>query len=120
MPIIPTYVELTTLLKSLDDNLSFSAFVIVLSSLAGLSYVNFGIHFHCVGDVLHFLTAEIWFSVLVFMIILSASAANSASKAAKEAIYSLPGKMPRYYHELEVIIRSDCIQRFFADFVEDL
>ncbi|GFV29882.1 uncharacterized protein TNCV_2083471 [Trichonephila clavipes] len=110
MPIIHTYVELTTLMKSLDDYLSFSAFVIVLSSLAGLFYVNFGIHFNRVGDVLHFIVAEIWFSILVCMIILSASAANRASLTAKEAIYSLPGRIPRYYYELEMIIRSECIQ----------
>ncbi|GFQ95776.1 uncharacterized protein TNCT_205271 [Trichonephila clavata] len=110
MPIIDTYVELTTLLKSLDDYLSFSAFVIVVSSLAGLFYVNFGINFLYVGDVIHFLSAEIWFSTLVCMIILSASAVNSASLAAKEAIYSLPGKIPRYYYELDVIIRSDCMR----------
>ncbi|GFY73206.1 uncharacterized protein TNIN_68961 [Trichonephila inaurata madagascariensis] len=110
MPIIHAYVDLTSLMISLDDYLSFSAFVIVLSSLSGLFYVNFGIHFLCVGDVLHFLAAEIWFSILVCMIILSASAANRASLAAKEAIYSLPGRIPRYYYELEVIIRSECMR----------
>ncbi|GFR03776.1 uncharacterized protein TNCT_428791 [Trichonephila clavata] len=108
--IILTYVELTTVLESLDDYLSFSAFVIVLSSLAVLFYVNFGIHFNCVADVLHFLAAKIWFSIFVCMVILSASTANSASLAAKEAIYSLPGKILQYYYKLEVLIRSDCMR----------
>ncbi|GFQ80651.1 uncharacterized protein TNCT_728531 [Trichonephila clavata] len=110
MSIIHTYVELTTVLESLDEFFSFSAFIIVLSSLAGLFYVNFGIHLNCVADVLHFLAAEIWFSIFVCMVILPASTANSALLDAKEAIYSLPGKVPQHYYDLEVLIRSDCMR----------
>ncbi|GFX53056.1 hypothetical protein TNCV_1655151 [Trichonephila clavipes] len=43
------------------------------------------------------------------MLILPASAANSAFIAAKEAVQSLPWKIPQYHTKLKVIIRSECM-----------
>ncbi|GFX70503.1 hypothetical protein TNCV_4474371 [Trichonephila clavipes] len=44
------------------------------------------------------------------MLIISASSANEAVGVAKEAVMSLPGKIPQYYNELKVILSKDCKQ----------
>ncbi|GFR06287.1 uncharacterized protein TNCT_60321 [Trichonephila clavata] len=103
IPIIHSYIELIALIKSLDDYLSFSAFIIVLSGMVGLFYVNFGITYFSLGSSPYNLPLQIWFSALVCMVILSAAASNRAQLAAKEAIHSLPSKIPRYYFKLETI-----------------
>ncbi|GFS43340.1 uncharacterized protein TNIN_368391 [Trichonephila inaurata madagascariensis] len=106
--LIQSYLELTSIMKSLDDYLSFSAFVIVLSAMFGLFFINFNIIF-LTGDFLRNFIGEIWFLVLLCMVILSASAVNSAFITAKEAIQSLPWKIPQYHTKLKVMIRSECI-----------
>ncbi|GFR06290.1 hypothetical protein TNCT_60331 [Trichonephila clavata] len=53
IPIIQSYVELIDVIKSLDDYLSFSAFIIVLSGMAGLFYANFEILFFSIGSSSH-------------------------------------------------------------------
>ncbi|GFR14032.1 uncharacterized protein TNCT_641261 [Trichonephila clavata] len=108
--LIQSYVELTSLMKSMDDYLSFPALIIVFSSLAGLFYINFGILIFSIDGYVHPLTGEIYFFSLVCMVILSASAANRASLTAKEAILSLPGKIPQHYKELKMMIRSECMR----------
>ncbi|GFX53091.1 uncharacterized protein TNCV_1655501 [Trichonephila clavipes] len=110
VPLIQSYVELTGLMKSVDDYLSFSAFIIVLSGLAGLFYVNFGIVIFSIDGYVHPLTGEIYFFSLVCMVILPASAANRAFLNAKEAIFSLPGKIPQHYNELKMMVRSECMR----------
>ncbi|GFT34802.1 uncharacterized protein TNCV_3241271 [Trichonephila clavipes] len=94
-------------MESLEDYLSFSAFVIVLSSLLGLFFINYELIFVS-GDYLHAFFGEIWFIASFCMIILPASAANIAFSSAKEAVQSLSWKIPQYYTNLKVIIRSDC------------
>ncbi|GFS63656.1 uncharacterized protein TNIN_454371 [Trichonephila inaurata madagascariensis] len=105
--LIQSYLELTSIMKSLDDYLSFSAFVIVLSALLGLFFINFELIFNS-GDYLHAIFGEIWYLVSVCMIILPASATNSAFFTAKETIQTLPWKIPQYYTNLKVMIRSEC------------
>ncbi|GFT36559.1 uncharacterized protein NPIL_695891 [Nephila pilipes] len=108
MPIVQSYVELINVLKSLDDYLSFSALVIVLSAMSGLFYINFSLFILCSEGYLHTFIGEIYFSVLVAILILSASAANRAFVTAKEAIFSLPWKIPQHYKEVKMAIRSEC------------
>ncbi|GFR15708.1 uncharacterized protein TNCT_515011 [Trichonephila clavata] len=94
-------------MKSLDDYLSFSAFVIVLSGLLGLFFINFEL-IYVPGDYLQAFFGEIWFLVSVCMIILPASSTNSAFFTAKETIQSLPWKIPQYSTNLKGMIRSEC------------
>ncbi|GFU58461.1 uncharacterized protein TNCV_3416861 [Trichonephila clavipes] len=94
-------------MKSLDDYLSLSAFVIVLSALLGLFFINFELILVS-GDYLRAFFGEIWFFVSVCMIILPALAANIAFSSAKEDVQSLPWKIPQYYINLKVIIRIEC------------
>ncbi|GFT24908.1 uncharacterized protein NPIL_473911 [Nephila pilipes] len=108
MPIIRSYVELISIMKSLDDYLSFSAFVILLSSMSGLFHLNFHLWTLSEDDYLHTLVGEIYLSVSFAVVILSASAANNAFLAAKEAICSLPWKIPYYYKEVKIVIWSEC------------
>ncbi|GFY69409.1 uncharacterized protein TNIN_334731 [Trichonephila inaurata madagascariensis] len=51
------------------------------------------------------------FQLSIFgMVILSASSANRAADVAKEAVMSLPGRIPEYHNELKVILRKECKQ----------
>ncbi|GFY57661.1 uncharacterized protein TNIN_310871 [Trichonephila inaurata madagascariensis] len=110
LPLIQSYIELAGLMKSMDDYLSFSAFIIVLSSLAGLFYINFGILIFSIDGCVHPLTGETYFFSLVCMVILSASAANRAFLTAKEALLSLPAKIPQHYDELKIIVCRECMK----------
>ncbi|GFY39037.1 uncharacterized protein TNIN_142881 [Trichonephila inaurata madagascariensis] len=96
-------------MKSLDDYLSFSAFVVVLGAMFGLFFINFDIIFLS-GDYLHAFFGEIGIFVPVCMVVLSASAANHAFFTAREAIQSLPWKIPQYRDKLKEIIRSECMR----------
>ncbi|GFX63653.1 uncharacterized protein TNCV_2824391 [Trichonephila clavipes] len=99
--------ELKNIMKSLEDYLCFSEFVIVLSALLRLFFINYELIFVS-GDYLHAFFGEILFIASVCMIILPASAANIAFSLAKEAVQSLPWKISQYYTNLKVIIRSEC------------
>ncbi|GFQ63942.1 uncharacterized protein TNCT_525351 [Trichonephila clavata] len=106
--LIQSYLELTSIMKSLDDYLCFSAFVIVISAMFGLFFVNFDVIFLSSDYIRNFI-GEIWFFVSLCMVILSASAANSAFITAKEAVQLLPWKIPQYHKQLKVMIRSECM-----------
>ncbi|GFY75501.1 uncharacterized protein TNIN_244241 [Trichonephila inaurata madagascariensis] len=63
------------------------------------------------GSYLHYIgpmAGEMFQSSIFGMVIMSASSANRAIDVAKEAVISLPGKIPQYYNELKVILRKDC------------
>ncbi|GFT48277.1 uncharacterized protein NPIL_308071 [Nephila pilipes] len=111
--IIYNYLELIRIVKSLDDCLNYPAFVIVLSGLLGLFYTNYDLVFVPKSGCLHYFSitlGEIYFFTLFVMIMLSASAVNSSSAAAKEAVMSLPGKVPEHYNELKVVVRGECMR----------
>ncbi|GFY69406.1 hypothetical protein TNIN_334701 [Trichonephila inaurata madagascariensis] len=56
------------------------------------------------------MVGEMYNCSIIAMVILSASSANTAADVAKEAVISLPGKVPQYYNELKTILRKDCKQ----------
>ncbi|GFQ96647.1 hypothetical protein TNCT_143441 [Trichonephila clavata] len=56
------------------------------------------------------MTAELFHCSIIGMVIISAADANTAADVAKEAVMSLPGKIPQYYNELKIILRKDCKQ----------
>ncbi|GFR13595.1 uncharacterized protein TNCT_498721 [Trichonephila clavata] len=56
------------------------------------------------------IAGEIFQCSIIGMVILSASSVNKAADVAKEAVLSLPGRIPQYYNELKVILRKDCKQ----------
>ncbi|GFQ69356.1 uncharacterized protein TNCT_360141 [Trichonephila clavata] len=107
--LIQSYLELISIIKSLDDYLSFSAFVVVLSAMFGLFFINFNIIFLSDG-YLHAFFGETGIFVPVCLVILSASAANQAFFTAKEALQSLPWKIPQYRDKLKEMIRSECMR----------
>ncbi|GFR25251.1 hypothetical protein TNCT_312031 [Trichonephila clavata] len=45
---------------------------------------------------------------IIGIVLISASSANRAADVAKEAVLSLPGRIPQYYNELKIILRKDC------------
>ncbi|GFV64091.1 hypothetical protein TNCV_2461181 [Trichonephila clavipes] len=61
-------------------------------------------------DYLHAFFGEIGIFVPVCMVILSASAANHAFFTAREAIQSLPWKIPQYRDKLKEMIQSECMR----------
>ncbi|GFW17731.1 uncharacterized protein TNCV_2652881 [Trichonephila clavipes] len=67
----------------------------------------------CEYDYLHYLSrmaAAMFHCFIIGMVIISASDANTAADVAKEAVLSLPGKIPHYYNELKIILKKDCKQ----------
>ncbi|GFY49325.1 uncharacterized protein TNIN_373671 [Trichonephila inaurata madagascariensis] len=100
-------------MKSLDQSLSFSVFIIVLSGMSGLFFINFAIAFIPKEGYLHYLSdavGEIYFLALIGMVILPAARVNSSSMAEKEAVLSLPGKIPKHYKELKIMVTSECMK----------
>ncbi|GFT45780.1 uncharacterized protein TNCV_2008351 [Trichonephila clavipes] len=61
-------------------------------------------------DYLHAFFGEIGIFVPVGMVILSASTANHAFFTAREALQSLPWKIPQYRDKLKEMIRSECMR----------
>ncbi|GFT43277.1 uncharacterized protein TNCV_2521221 [Trichonephila clavipes] len=65
------------------------------------------------NDYLHYLSSvagEMFQCSIIGMMIISASSATRAIEIAKEAVMSLPGRIPQYYNELKVILRKYCKQ----------
>ncbi|GFY47001.1 uncharacterized protein TNIN_11341 [Trichonephila inaurata madagascariensis] len=100
-------------METLEHFMSSSAFILVLSSMTGLFWFSYDMIFAIKKDYLHYLnsmTGEMFQSSMFVMVIISASSANTAADVAKEAVMSLPGRIPQYYSELKVILRKDCKQ----------
>ncbi|GFW17732.1 hypothetical protein TNCV_2652891 [Trichonephila clavipes] len=53
---------------------------------------------------------ELFHCSIIGMLIISASV-NKAADVAKEAVMSLPGKIPQNYNELKIILRKDLPSR---------
>ncbi|GFY47000.1 uncharacterized protein TNIN_11331 [Trichonephila inaurata madagascariensis] len=81
--------------------------------MTGLFWLSYNVLFVTKHGYMHYLSCmagELFQSSTIGMVILSASSANTASEVAKEAVLSLPGRIPQYYNELKVILRKDCKQ----------
>ncbi|GFU72542.1 uncharacterized protein TNCV_22241 [Trichonephila clavipes] len=100
-------------MKSLEDYLCFSAFLIVVSSMSGLFYVNYTILFVPIGGYQHYLASvagEIYFSALFVMVVVPASAVNAAFVALKKSSIFLLGKLPHHFKESAMIINKESLE----------
>ncbi|GIY51102.1 uncharacterized protein CDAR_498341 [Caerostris darwini] len=94
---------------SLDDHFSYSAFVTVLSSMAGIFRASFVLLFEGEKNpmtLIYYAIAGLLYLAVFLSTILSASAATQEGRIAKELIVSLPGKFPSHYKELKVTLRK--------------
>ncbi|GFR25248.1 uncharacterized protein TNCT_312021 [Trichonephila clavata] len=97
-------------MESLEQFMSFSAFIFVVSSMTGMFWLSYNVLFVTKHGYVHYLSCmagEIFLCSIIGMVIVSASSANRAADVAKEAVLSLPGRIPQYYNELKVILRKD-------------
>ncbi|GFQ71566.1 uncharacterized protein TNCT_202481 [Trichonephila clavata] len=109
-PIIQVYLKLTEIIKSLENYLCFSAFLIVVSSMSGLFYINYTMMFVPIGGYQHYLACvlgEIYFSIVFVMVVVPASAVNDALITLKKALKPLLGKIPHHFKESLMIINNE-------------
>ncbi|GFR11990.1 uncharacterized protein TNCT_695821 [Trichonephila clavata] len=109
--IIRHYLDLSSVMESLDDYFCYTAFVNVVFSMFGLFWINFSLMSAPKEGYLDYIcpfNGEMFYLSSIGMIVLSGSAANEAFSKAKEAVLSLPGKVPQHYKNLKIILRSEC------------
>ncbi|GFV39531.1 uncharacterized protein TNCV_1367721 [Trichonephila clavipes] len=98
-------------MESLEQFMSFSVFILVVSSMLGLFWLRYKMLFKkCCCCYLGSTTGGLSHCSVIGIVILSASSANRAADIAKEAVLSLPGRIPQYYNELKAILIKDCKQ----------
>ncbi|GFY46994.1 uncharacterized protein TNIN_11271 [Trichonephila inaurata madagascariensis] len=100
-------------MESLEHFLCFSVFLSVVCSMTGMFWLSYKLIFVTKNGYVHFLSSiigEMYYCSIIAIVILSASSANTAAEVAKEAVMSLPGRIPQYYNELKAILRKDCKQ----------
>ncbi|GIY08989.1 uncharacterized protein CEXT_352021 [Caerostris extrusa] len=108
------YHELKQVIELMDDFLSYPAFVTVISILASLFWAGYTMVFFHNDDYASIACLSlviVLFSSYLFMIMLPASSVNESSAVAKEAIFSLPGYIPRHYKALKACVRKRFRQR---------
>ncbi|GFU33342.1 uncharacterized protein NPIL_173891 [Nephila pilipes] len=113
--IIDNYLKICNIMESLEDCMCFSVFALVLYSVIGLFWMCYAVIFIFMEGYQYYLCAfigQVFYSVVIGMVIFPASAANNASYAAKEAVRSLPGRIPKHYKKIKIILRRECKQRF--------
>ncbi|GFR31494.1 uncharacterized protein TNCT_429971 [Trichonephila clavata] len=109
--IIQHYLDLVSIMESLDDHFCYTAFVNVVFSMFGLFWINFNTMSVPKEGYLDYLcpfNGEMLYVASIGMIVFSASGANEAFSIAKQAVLSLPGKVPRHYQNLKVMLRKEC------------
>ncbi|GFU22212.1 uncharacterized protein NPIL_455671 [Nephila pilipes] len=112
--IIDNYLKICNIMELLEDCMCVSVFALVVYSVIGLFWMCYGIIFLFMDGYQYYLCAfigQVFYSMVIGMVIFPASAANNASYAAKEAVRSLPGRIPKHYNEIKIILRRECKQR---------
>ncbi|GFV39522.1 uncharacterized protein TNCV_1367631 [Trichonephila clavipes] len=112
-PIIHKYLKIRDIMVTLEHFMSSSAFLVVMGSMTGLFWFSYKMIFFIKDGYQNYigLMAGEMFQLSIFgMMIISASSVNRAADVAKEAVMSLPGRVPQYYNELKVILRKECKQ----------
>ncbi|GFX53083.1 uncharacterized protein TNCV_1655421 [Trichonephila clavipes] len=102
---------LASVMESLDDHFCYTAFVNVVFSMFGLFWINLNMMHVPKESYLDYFCpfiGEMFYLASIGIIVLSASGANEAFSKAKEAVLSLPGKVPRHYQNLKIILRREC------------
>ncbi|GFU16759.1 uncharacterized protein NPIL_457451 [Nephila pilipes] len=112
--IIYGYLKIRKIMESLEYFMCSSAFIMVVSTMTGLFYMSYNLIFtpkYDYRDYMCYLCGGMYHCSIIGIVIVSASAANSAAEGAKEAVMSLPGMFPKCYNELKVILIKDCKQQ---------
>ncbi|GFU52613.1 uncharacterized protein NPIL_36261 [Nephila pilipes] len=108
--IIDNYLKICNIMESLEDCMCVSVFALVVCSVVGLFWMSYGMVFVFMEGYQYYLCAfigQVFYSVVIGMVIFPASAANSASYATQEAVRSLPGRIPKHYSDIKIILRRE-------------
>ncbi|GBM51425.1 hypothetical protein AVEN_271332-1, partial [Araneus ventricosus] len=108
--LLHAYGELANVLSNIDDIFSYTVFVLVVSSMAGLFRPIYSLIFLLETNFefsILYLLSGIYFSIVLMSVIFSASEAVQAGKLARELIVSLPAFLPLRYTELKKIVRRN-------------
>ncbi|GBN87245.1 hypothetical protein AVEN_266248-1 [Araneus ventricosus] len=108
--LLHAYDELANVLSNIDDIFSYTVFVLVVSSMAGLFRSIYSLIFlmetHFEFSFLYWFIG-IYYSIVLLSVIFSASETVQARKLARELIVSLPGFLPLRYTELKKMVRRN-------------
>ncbi|KAF8797095.1 hypothetical protein HNY73_001399 [Argiope bruennichi] len=107
--LILAYEGIVNVMTTLDDQLSYSAFITVLSSMAGIFRASFVLIFErkiSNMTAIYYSSAGLLYLAVFLSATLSASAATREGGIARDLMESLPGKFPTHYKELKVILRK--------------
>ncbi|GFY68244.1 uncharacterized protein TNIN_466211 [Trichonephila inaurata madagascariensis] len=114
LTVLELYDEISLVIISTDDFLSYSAFINVINGMAGLFWSTFTLVFVLEDDYKSWvcLSAAVFlYSCLLLMVLIPASTANQAAEDAKDVIISLPGWFPQHYKKLKIYVRKNFKQR---------
>ncbi|GBN87247.1 hypothetical protein AVEN_266250-1 [Araneus ventricosus] len=108
--LLHAYDDLANVLSNIDDIFSYTAFVLVVSSMAALFRSIYSLIFlletHFEFFILYWFSG-LYYSIVLLSIIFSASEAVQAGKVARELVVSLPGFFPLRYTEMKKIVRRN-------------
>ncbi|GFY74808.1 uncharacterized protein TNIN_423371 [Trichonephila inaurata madagascariensis] len=108
--LLQAYEAITSTITSLDDHFSYSAFITVLSSMAGIFRASYVLIFDRRAKATTYIYYCVALSLYMYVflsMILAASAATLKGRNARELIISLPGKFPSHYKKLKMILRNN-------------
>ncbi|GBM77889.1 hypothetical protein AVEN_262384-1 [Araneus ventricosus] len=108
--LLHAYDDLADVLSNIDDIFSYTVFVLVVSSMAGLFRSIYSLIFlqqtHFEFSIPYWFSG-IYYSIVMLSVIFSASEAVQAGKLARELMVSLPRFLPLRCTELKKIVRRN-------------
>ncbi|CAL1286889.1 unnamed protein product [Larinioides sclopetarius] len=107
--LILAYEGIVNVVTALDDQISYAAFITVLSSLAGIFRASFVLIFETkISSMtsIYYSSAGLLYLAVFLSATLSASFATQEGGIARDLVESLPGKFPVHYKELKVLLRK--------------
>ncbi|GBL96950.1 hypothetical protein AVEN_182529-1 [Araneus ventricosus] len=106
--ILKIYLEISQVVVSIDDFLSYPTFVNVLADIAGLFWACYVIIFDSKDDYLfylYFVAAAFTYILWLLMVMLPAASVNKAIEVARNFVLSLPGWFPHHQNVLKKCIK---------------
>ncbi|KAG8185988.1 hypothetical protein JTE90_027660 [Oedothorax gibbosus] len=104
------YKKINNEMSFLDKCFSYSAFVVVLSSMVGLFQTGYSLIFFARENIFRYaylcVSGTIYLCFLVIVIVAASETARS-TPVARDAILSFPGKFPSRYKEIKFLLKTN-------------
>ncbi|GBM39377.1 hypothetical protein AVEN_119040-1 [Araneus ventricosus] len=108
--ILKIYLDISQVIVSVDDFLSYPTFINVLADMGGLFWACYVIIFDSKDDYLfylYFVAAAFTYALWLLMVMLPAASANKAIEVARNFVLSLPGWFPHHQKVLKKYIKME-------------